>query len=255
MSTTVNSITAYVLTIDGTRTEFVREAVVSVNSADKTNFDTWETAAALVAGTQTVDFGGTVVAGNDAGLVTATYTASISIDGVAYPVSVNVTTADTFTTVIGLINADLPGTELGISGGNLVVTSSTTGNDSKVVITDVDLFSGMTGYVGVLAAVDGDLKTYLASQTLTNGANAASAYLPATEVYDTVDDEVVVATDAVAITDSTGGTANDTLEDVTITPTQTLINNNFADVAAKINALTTKVNSLQDIVEKLVLHK
>lgn len=36
------------------------------------------------------------------------------------------------------------------------------------------------------------------------------------------------------VTDSTTGTASTTLADVTATPTQTLINNNFASVAARL---------------------
>lgn len=46
-----------------------------------------------------------------------------------------------------------------------------------------------------------------------------------------------------ALTDSTGGTANGTLEDGTATYSQTLFNNNFADVAAKIAAILTALKN------------
>jgi len=44
-----------------------------------------------------------------------------------------------------------------------------------------------------------------------------------------------------AVTDSTTGTASTTLADVTATPTQTLINNNFASVAARLAEIKTDV--------------
>ena len=40
-----------------------------------------------------------------------------------------------------------------------------------------------------------------------------------------------------SLTDSTGGTANDTLTDVGAAFSQATLNNNFADVAAKLNAI------------------
>lgn len=47
----------------------------------------------------------------------------------------------------------------------------------------------------------------------------------------------VLAADVGALTDSTGGTANGTLEAVSGTYSQAVVANNFADVAAKINGL------------------
>ena len=178
----------------GTAQSFIRVAVVGAD--DVASFDTAETAAGTAAGTATLGFGGTVVGGNDAGLVTGTYTASINLDGTAYPISVPVTTADTFTTVITAINVDLPGTELAIVGGNLVVTSPTTGLASYVVVTDVDLFSGMSGFNGSNITLDG-LLGQLSGVTLGNGADAAEMYVSAEEVYDTSDAKTVIATDYV----------------------------------------------------------
>lgn len=47
-----------------------------------------------------------------------------------------------------------------------------------------------------------------------------------------------------SLTDSTGGTADGTLADVTATPDQTIINNNFADLAAKVNAILAALRSI-----------
>lgn len=46
-----------------------------------------------------------------------------------------------------------------------------------------------------------------------------------------------VAATAIADLTISVGTADNTLADVTATPTQTLVNNNFADVGTKINAI------------------
>jgi len=182
MSVTINGISAYATKTRGAAQSFIRVAVV--NAADVAGMDADETAGGSAAGTSTVGYGGTVVGGNDAGLVTGTYTASINLDGTAYPISVTITTADTFTTLVTAINADLPGTELAITGGNLVVTSPTTGLASYVVVTDVDLFSGMSNYNGLITTADGGLMGQLKARTLDNGANAYSAYSPAEEAYD-----------------------------------------------------------------------
>ena len=195
MSTTINGISCYATETRGTAQSFVRVSVVGTN--DVSDFDTAETAGGTAAGVQTVDFDGTVVGGNDAGLVTGTYTASINLDGVDYPISVPVTTADTFTTVVAAINADLPGTELAITGGNLVVTSPTTGLASYVVVTDADLFVGMSGYAGLLDSVNGGLWGQLSVVTLTNGANGEAAYSPAEETYDPSNPATAILTDYV----------------------------------------------------------
>lgn len=46
-----------------------------------------------------------------------------------------------------------------------------------------------------------------------------------------------------ALTDSTGGTANDTLTDVGASFSQSALNNNFADVAGKLNAILTALKN------------
>lgn len=235
MSETINSIDAYVVTIDGTATQYVRKSIVSVVAADVTKFDARETAAALVAGYQTVDFGGTVVGGNATGLANdaTAYTASISIDGTAYPVSVVGSAAQTFTTLVTEINADLPGTEAAIDGdGNITVTSSTTGNTSKVVITDTDLFSSLTGFVEIDPAVDGDLKTDMMGQTLANGANMWEAYKGAVETYDSASNKAVLASAYVP------SDLNATFSDV--------------EVEAELAAIKTKLDSLQSVVTTVV---
>lgn len=45
------------------------------------------------------------------------------------------------------------------------------------------------------------------------------------------------------LTDSTTGTANDTLTDVGVAFAQATLNNNFADLAAKVNAILTAIRN------------
>lgn len=57
-----------------------------------------------------------------------------------------------------------------------------------------------------------------------------------------------------AITDSTTGTADGTLADVTASHSQTILNNNFADLAAKVNGLTTLTNAIrQALVDREII--
>jgi len=108
-------------------------------------------------GWQEMDFGGTVVGTNPSGLSARIYTASVTFDGSTTPVALSVdgTTATTFTTVLAAINAII-GAGSPIKGvaqisptGNLEIVSHTTGVTSSVVISDVDLFSSLSGYVSM----------------------------------------------------------------------------------------------------------
>jgi hypothetical protein len=54
------------------------------------------------------------------------------------------------------LDTDTTGATWSIIGGNLVCTSSTTGESSTIAITDTDLFLTLTDFVAVNAAVPGD---------------------------------------------------------------------------------------------------
>lgn len=80
-----------------------------------------------------------------------TYSATVVVDGVIKTVSFAGAVGATFTDVIAEINADLGvAATAAIAGGNITITSATTGNQSSVVIYDSGfLFSSMAGYVGI----------------------------------------------------------------------------------------------------------
>lgn len=115
-------------------------------------------APATTAGHQTVNVGGAKVGTDPTGLANdaTAYTASISVDGTPHAISVVGSAAQTYTTLLAEINTDLGAAATAtLSGGNILVTSATTGLLSSVAITDTTLFSTLTGYVAILAAVAG----------------------------------------------------------------------------------------------------
>lgn len=119
------------------------------------------TATGLIGGTsgyQDVDVGSAKVGGTATGLANdaTVYTASILVDGVAKPITVTGSAAQTYTTLLAEINTDLGiSATAGLSGGDIRVTSAAGGASSTVAITDTNLFSTLTGFVAVLAAVPG----------------------------------------------------------------------------------------------------
>jgi hypothetical protein len=111
-----------------------------------------------VAGYQVVNVGGAKTGVDSTGLTNdaTVYTASISVDGVAKPIAVTGSAAQTYATLISEINTDLGASATAaLVGGNIRVTSATTGSSSTVAITDTDLFGTLTGYVAILTAVAG----------------------------------------------------------------------------------------------------
>ena len=126
--------------------------------------------AAPVAGSQIVNFGGTIVGANASGLAnTGTlYTMTVTVDGVAKPISIVGSAAQTFTSVVSEINADLGASATAaIVAGNLKITSATTGSSSTVLIANGTLLNALTGYVSISPAINGSGATsYAASVTI-----------------------------------------------------------------------------------------
>lgn len=102
------------------------------------------------AGKAVVDYGVLPAGGlTPTGLASATtYTASIDVDAPGSPVAVSIlgSTAQTFATLIAELNTDLGGAAVAsLVGGQIVITSATTGVASAVVVTDTDLFRSVKG--------------------------------------------------------------------------------------------------------------
>jgi hypothetical protein len=141
-------------------------------------------------GHQDVNVGGAITGASATGLTNdaTVYTATITIDGVANPVSVVGSAAQTYATLLTEINNDLtvlPGIST-LVGGNLRVSSVTTGITSTVAIADTDLFSSLTDYVSILAAVDGTdaiFPTYTANITVDGVLKPISIFGNSSQLY------------------------------------------------------------------------
>ncbi len=135
-----------------------------------------------------VTVGGTNPTGltNDA----TNFTASVVVDGVPYAVQVTGSAAQTFATLVTEINTDLGAVATAAIGdgvtatngvvlpnGQLGIVSATTGLSSTVVITNVDLFNNVNGFVALLTPIVG-LPANMSLQVFGNGYDQ-----PATGVY------------------------------------------------------------------------
>lgn len=215
MSEVINGSDVYVTEIIGTDTKFVRE--VGLTAVEKTFMDTQETAAGTTAGSQTVNVGGAVVGGDATGLANdaTAYTASISIDGTPTAISVVGSAAQTYTLLIAELDTDSTGAATTIVGGNLVVTSSSTDNESAIAITDTDLFASLTAFVAINEAADGDLKGTLMGTTFTStGQTGWEHFGGYVESFDTASDVAILASD---VADITGGESPTEAEHITLT--------------------------------------
>ena len=148
---------------------------------------------------QTVDVAGTAVSGTtNTGLAASTsFSASINVDGTDIPISFTTVAGTTdYTTLLGLIDGDLGGAATSsLVNGNLVITSATTGSTSSVTITDTNLFSSLTGFVAVDAAVVGPPAT-----TTLDISSSAAAAQAAVASLDTATDRIIGVRAGVAAT-------------------------------------------------------
>jgi len=109
-------------------------------------------------GSQVVNVGGSVTGADATGIpnVAGPFTATITVDGAAQAISIAGTAAQTYTNLINELNADLGVTATAsLSGGNILITSATTGLTSTVSIADTDLFANVTNFAGFNAPIIG----------------------------------------------------------------------------------------------------
>lgn len=84
------------------------------------------------------------------------YSLSVTIDGTLHPVSIIGSNALTYATLLTEITTDLSGAGAAtISGGNIVITSASSGVSSTVSITDVTLLASLLAFVSIQPATPG----------------------------------------------------------------------------------------------------
>jgi len=108
-----------------------------------------------------------------AGADSPTFEATVSVNaGSAQTIEVAGSSAQTFSQLIIAMNSQITGALTSIVGGDLRVTSNTTGVASSIDIVDVDLFSSMSvggGAGTILAAVAGTGVTYFQNFAVNGG--------------------------------------------------------------------------------------
>jgi len=103
--------------------------------------------------TQTANFGGIILGANSTGLANdaTVYSVTITVDGTAQTISFAGSTAQTFNALETAIDTPLTGATATIVGGNIVITSATTGATSSISIAD----SGANPLFAALAVTGG----------------------------------------------------------------------------------------------------
>jgi hypothetical protein len=144
--------------VTGDRRRISTDAGATVNECEVAG-----TTAAVSAGTQAVDFGAAITGPGATGLVNdgTLYDATVVVDGGSDTILITGSTAQDFDALIVQLDLDTTGGTWSIIGGDLVCTSASTGETSTILITDGPLvnnllFDTITGFVAILAAVDGD---------------------------------------------------------------------------------------------------
>jgi hypothetical protein len=122
--------------------------------------------ALATSGYQIVNVGGAITGASPTGFTNdaTVYSAIISVDGILYDVEVTGSAAQTYATLISEINTDLLGSggSAAIVAGNIKISSTNSGFQSRVDIFDVDLFSSLTDFVAIFPSVPGiDEATFL----------------------------------------------------------------------------------------------
>lgn len=103
-----------------------------------------------------------------------TYTATVTIDGVGYPISVLGSTIQTFQTLMDAINTAIGANGIAaLIGGSILIQSATTGVSSTVAITAGTLFAApLQGFTSVAASVAGTAATDSYSTVIRGGISA-----------------------------------------------------------------------------------
>jgi hypothetical protein len=122
------------------------------------------TSAVVSAGTQAVDFGGAITGPTGTGLTdgATTYDANVTVDGGLDVIQIVGSTSQDFDELIIALDLQTTGGTWSIIGGDLVCTSAATGETSTILIVDGPLvgdellWSSITNFDSILAAVDGD---------------------------------------------------------------------------------------------------
>lgn len=115
------------------------------------------------AGYQQVNLGGLAFPATSTGLINGPtiYTTVVTVDGIAIPISIAGNAAQTYLDLVNELNTALGSAAISaIVGGNIVITSTTVGVGSSVVISSDTLFSTLTQFISMSTPIAGTDMTY-----------------------------------------------------------------------------------------------
>lgn len=115
----------------------------------------WKNSEGASNGEQSINYNNALTGATVTTAAAATYTADVVVDTVSNPVSVDLVGTEDIDAILVLINTDLTGATATLEGGNIVVTSASTGVASTIAITDTDLFANI--YTAEYRCVDAPL--------------------------------------------------------------------------------------------------
>ena len=139
----------------------VMTPIFAENTFKKTEFNFYDnnlTPGLNASGKQTVSFNGGLSVESMTGLANdaTVYSAVIVVDGISKSVSIVGSNAQSGYDLQIQIGAALsPAATIDFVGGNLVITSASTGNNSSILIIDNNLFSSVAGYTALYLPIPG----------------------------------------------------------------------------------------------------
>lgn len=155
---------------------------------------------------QTVNYGGLLTGATAVSLATATYEATVTIDSTPHVVDLDLSTTVTINAVIVAVNLQLTGATLSLSGGNLIVTDTTTGQIGSILITDATggntaLFGSLPNYVAINSAFTPTLTVTQVLTAINTQLTGAVAALSSGNIK--VTSNQIGQTSSISITDGT----------------------------------------------------
>lgn len=110
-------------------------------------------------GSQGIGYGGALTQLTAISQPSDTYRNTIFVNGQPFIVTVDLSTTPTLANVLTVMNAQLTGATITLSGGNLAITSDLIGVTSTIYVStnapDPDIFSNLPGYIGFTPPVTG----------------------------------------------------------------------------------------------------
>lgn len=181
-----------------------------------------------------------------------TYSAMVEVDGVLKSVSFTGVAGTTFGDVITQINTDLgAAATAALSGGNIVITSATTGVNSKVRVFDAGLFAALAGYTSITSTTAVAPTIYTATVTVNGVAKTIAVQGSAAQTFTTLLAEINTDLGASATATLSGGKIVITSATTGTASTVVITDGTLFKAVAGFQAFETPVAGATDLVVEM----